>query len=71
MTRKLRHSSLATTDGRYDVQVWADVNGDTPHRSVTLYISEDLTTYVDLTLSEARALAALLVMAADQQEEAR
>jgi hypothetical protein len=52
---------------RPDLEVWDDTpdQGKPPH--VTLYV-EDETRYINLTVLEARALAALLLNAADHQE---
>lgn len=71
MTHELCHHRLDTTEGRYAVEVWADGPKDGSPRVVTLYVSDtNETTYLDLTPSEARALAALLVVSAERQEKA-
>lgn len=64
--RKLRHHRLATTQDRYEVEVWADATDG----QLTLYIDcPEHTTWVALTPAEGRALAALLVVGADQKEK--
>lgn len=62
------HHKLGTSADRFGIEVWADEVTD---RSVTLYIddaSNDHCCYIELTPIEARALAALLVAGAAQQE---
>ncbi len=61
----LLHHSLAI-EAKEDVEVWADVK-DAP--LVTLYVNGAESLYLELTPSESRALAALLILAAEQQEK--
>lgn len=74
MARELNHSHLALPSipalkrKKWSVEVWNDDPGTGEPRHVTLGVELETTEYVDLLPSEARALAALLIAAADGQD---
>lgn len=62
---------LETKAARYEVEVWADTpREDAAAKVVTLYVSDrNETTYLELTPSEARALAVLLIVSSLREEK--
>lgn len=77
MARELNHSCLALPSIKAlkrkhcNVEVWDNPpEGDQPPHVSLITPHDDLWDAVDLTPSEARALAALLINAADSQEKA-
>ncbi len=67
--KKLRHHRIELQNSKDNVEVWADEPEKDESAAVTLYLDLDETSHVDLTSTEARALAALLILAAEQQEK--
>ncbi len=75
MSRELIHNTIKLPEmkgmvWRPSLSVWSNSQKDGLPNTVDLVINRrsDETVYVDMTPNEARALAALLVMAADTQE---
>lgn len=70
--RKLRHHSIEIAADEYEVEVWADEPAPDAAHVVTLFVERNRrgdveTFYVEMTPNEARALAALLIVGAEQQ----
>lgn len=66
--RELLHHRLDRLSTQVSVEVWADDPGGPTHPpAVTLWFDEEVND-IDLTPTEARALAALLILAAETQE---
>ena len=68
--QQLLHHRLATTDDRTSIEVWADDPQTNEPRVVTLWLDDMDRNSTELTPTEARALAALLIAAAERQERA-
>lgn len=71
--RRLRRHSIEIAADDYEVEVWADEPAPDSASFVTLFVERNRqrdteTFYVELTPNEARALAALLIVGAEQQE---